>query len=114
MALKEKMIGIVPKEGSVLPPGAPGEMIKIELPEYVIMEVSHKKGEEKWTTIVPCKNERVNLDYKRNGQDEKFACFSNSVNLMFAFTIHETLAQALKKVILLLGRMQSLHVGQIS
>ena len=58
-----KMIGIVPKEGNVLPPGAPGEMIKIEPPEYVIMENSHKKGEQKWTTIVPCKRKKVKLDY---------------------------------------------------
>ena len=109
-----KMIGIVPKEGNVLRPGAPGEMIRIEPPEYVIMEVSHKKGEQKWTTIVPCKRERVTLDYRRNGQEKKFTCWSNSVNLMFAFTIHETQGQTLKKVILLLGRMPGLHVGQIS
>ena len=29
-----KMIGIVPREGNVLPAGAPGEMIMIEPPEY--------------------------------------------------------------------------------
>ena len=33
---------------------------------------------------------------------------------MFAFTIHETQGQTLKKVILLLGRMPGLNVGQIS
>ena len=32
-----KMIGILPEEGNVLPPGAPEEMMKIEPPKYVIM-----------------------------------------------------------------------------
>ena len=109
-----KMIGIVPKEGNVLPAGAPGEMIMIEPPEYVIMEVHHEKKERKWTTIVPCKRKIETLDYRRDGKDKKFFCFSNSVNLMFAFTIHETQGQTLKKVIILLGRMPGLHVGQTS
>ena len=108
-----KMIGIVPKEGNVLPTGDPGEMIMIEPPEYIIMEVSHKKGDKRWTTIVPCKSKRVSLDYKREGKD-KFSCISNCVNLMFAFTIHETQGQTLEKVILLLGRMPGLNVGQIT
>ena len=112
------MIGIVPREGNVLPAGAPGEMIMIEPPEYVIMEVSHKKGDEHWTTIVPCKRKKVSYEYKRHRKDEKkdkkFSCFSNCVNLMFAFTIHETQGQTLEKAILLLGRIQGLSVGQIS
>ena len=58
--------------------------------------------------------EKISLDYKRNGKDKHFSCFSNCVNLMFAFTIHETQGQTLNKVILLLGRMPGLHVGQIS
>ena len=107
-----KMIGIVPKQGNVLPAGAPGEMIMIEPPEYVIMEVTHKKGDRQWTTIVPCKSQKVTLDYRKDGEDKKFSCYSNSVNLMFAFTIHETQGQTLKKVILLLGRMPGLNVGQ--
>ena len=49
------MIGIVPKEGNQLPAGAPGEMIMIEPPEYIVMEVHHSKGDRKWTTVVPCK-----------------------------------------------------------
>ena len=109
-----KMIGIVPREGNVLPAGAPGEMIMIEPPEYIIMEVSHRKGDRQWTTIVPCKRKKVTFDYKREGKDKKFSCYSNSVNLMFAFTIHETQGQTLEKVILLLGRMPGLNVGQIS
>ena len=109
-----KMIGIVPKEGDVLPSGDPGEMIMIEPPEFIIMEVSHKKGDDRWTTIVPCKLKKVSLDYKRDGKDKKFSCMSNCVNLMFAFTIHETQGQTLEKVILLLGRMPGLNVGQIT
>ena len=109
-----KMIGIVPKEGNVLPAGAPGEMIMIEPPEYIIMEVSHKKDKKQWTTIVPCKLEKVTFDYKRDGKDKKFYCMSNSVNLKFAFTIHETQGQTLEKVLLLLGRKPGLHVGSIT
>ena len=109
-----KMIGIVPREGNVLPAGAPGEMIMIEPPEYIIMEVTHTKGDEHWTTIVPCKRQKVTYDYKRDKEDKKFSCFSNSVNLRFAFTIHETQGQTLEKAILILGRMQGLNVGQIT
>ena len=107
-----KMIGIVHKEGNVLPAGAPGDMIMIEPPEYIIMEVSHKKDNKRWTTIVPCKIQKVCLDY-RDEKDKKFYCMSNSVNLKFAFTIHETQGQTLEKVLLLLGRMPGLHVGKI-
>jgi len=109
-----KMIGIVPKEGNVLPAGAPGEMIMIEPPEYIIMEVSHKKDKKKWTTIVACKLEKVSFDYKRDGKDKKFFCMSNSVNLKFAFTVHETQGQTLEKVLLLLGRKPGLSVGSIT
>ena len=109
-----KMIGIVPKEGNVLPAGDPGEMIMIEPPEFIIMEVSHKKGDNRWTTVVPCKSQKVSLDYKRDGKDKKFSCMSNCVNLMFAFTVHETQGQTLEKVVLLLGRMPGLNVGQIT
>ena len=109
-----KMIGIVPKEGDELPGGAPGQMVRIEPPEYIIMEVSHKKDKKQWTTIVPCKLEKVTFDYKRDGKDKKFYCMSNSVNLKFAFTIHETQGQTLEKVLLLLGRKPGLRVGSIT
>ena len=56
-----KMIGIVPKEGNVLPAGAPGEMIMIEPPQYIIMEVHHSNGNKKWTSIVPCKKQIATL-----------------------------------------------------
>ena len=42
-ASQVKTIGIVPKEGNVLPKGALGEKIMNESPEYIIMECSHKK-----------------------------------------------------------------------
>ena len=109
-----KMIGIVPKEGNVLPAGAPGEMIMIEPPEYIIMEVTHKKDKKQWTTIVACKLEKVSFDYRREGKDKKFFCMSNSVNLKFAFTVHETQGQTLEKVLLLLGRKPGLSVGSIT
>ena len=59
------MIGIKPKEGDELPPGAPGEMIMIEQPQYIMMEVHHSKGDRKWTTIVPCKLKEAKLGYKK-------------------------------------------------
>ena len=60
-----RMIGIVPKEGNQLPPGAPGEIIMIEPPQYIIMEVHHSKGDKKWTTTVPCKLQKAKLEYKK-------------------------------------------------
>ena len=60
-----RMVGIVPKEGDQLPPGAPGEMIMIEPPQYIIMEVHHSKGDRKWTTVVPCKLQKAKLEYKK-------------------------------------------------
>ena len=86
----------------------------IEPPEYIIMEVSHKNEKKQWTIIVPCKLEKVSFDYKRDGKDKKFYCMSNSVNLKFAFTVHETQGQTLEKVLLLLGRKPGLSVGSIT
>ena len=60
-----RMVGIVPKEGEQLPPGAPGEMIMIEPPQYIIMEVHHTKGDRKWTTVVQCKIQKAKLEYKK-------------------------------------------------
>ena len=60
-----RMVGIVPKEGDQLPPGAPGEIIMIEPPEYIVMEVHHSKGDRKWTTVVPCKIQTEKLEYKK-------------------------------------------------
>ena len=109
-----KMIGIVPKEGNQLPPGAPGEIIMIEPPQYIIMNVHHSKGDRKWTTVVPCKIQTEKLEYKKNGRDKKFHCLSSKIKLMFAMTIHETQGQTLKRALLLLGRLPGLHVGRVT
>ena len=109
-----RMIGIVPKEGDPLPPGDPGEMIMIEPPQYIIMEVHHSKAGRDWTTVVPCKLQKATLEYKLNGRDKKYHCRSNKVNLMFAMTIHETQGQTLKRALLLLGRLPGLNVGSVT
>ena len=41
-----KMIGIVAETGCKLPSGAPGELVMIEPPKYIIMEVNHENGEK--------------------------------------------------------------------
>merc|ERR1711891_127803 len=79
-----RMIGIVPKEGDQIPPGAPGEMIMIEPPEYIMMEVHHSKAGREWTTVVPCKLQEDKMDYKRDGDENIYYCRSNKVNLKFA------------------------------
>ena len=109
-----RMIGIVPKEGDQIPPGAPGEMIMIEPPEYIMMEVHHSKAGREWTTVVPCKLQEDKLDYKRDGHDKTYYCRSNKVNLKFAMTIHETQGLTLKRVLLLLGRLPGLRVGGVT
>ena len=109
-----RMIGIVPKEGDQIPPGAPGEMIMIEPPEYIIMEVHHSKAGREWTTVVPCKLQEDKLDYKRDGHEKVYYCRSNKVNLKFAMTIHETQGLTLKRVLLLLGRLTGLRVGGVT
>ena len=109
-----RMIGIVPKEGDQIPPGAPGEMIMIEPPEYIMMEVHHSKAGREWTTVVPCKLQEDKLDYKRDGHDKTYYCRSNKVNLKFAMTIHETQGLTLKRVLLLLGRLTGLRVGGVT
>ena len=37
----------------------------IEPPEYIIMEVNHSKGDQKWKTIVPCERQQGTLEYKK-------------------------------------------------
>ena len=41
-----KLVGIVPQRGYKIPTGAPGELIMIEPPEYLIMEVHHDDGQK--------------------------------------------------------------------
>ena len=59
-------------------------------------------------SLVPCKRQITNIEYRRNGKERKYRCYSNQVSLSFAQTIHEVQGQTLDRVILILGR----HVGR--
>ena len=109
-----RMIGIVHDENDyVLPEGSPGEMIMIPPPRFIIMEVHHK-GKVKKTSIFPCEKQQTVLEYKRDGKDCSYRCWSNMVVLTFALTIHETQGQTLSRIILLLGRLPGMCVGRIT
>ena len=54
------------------------------------------------------------MEYKRDGKDCAYRCWSNMVVLSFAFTIHETQGQTLQRIILLLGRLPGMNVGRIT
>ena len=109
-----RMIGIVHDDSDyVLPSGSPGEMIMIPPPRFVIMEVHHK-GKEKKTSIFPCERKQSILEYKRDGKDCSYRCWSNMVVLTFALTIHECQGQTLPRIILLLGRLPGMYVGRIT
>ena len=109
-----RMIGIVHEDSNyVLPEGSPGEMIMIPPPQFIIMEVHHK-GKEKKTTIFPCVRQKSVLEYKRDGKDCCYNCWSNMVVLTFALTIHECQGQTLSRIILLLGRLPGMNVGKIT
>ena len=113
-----KLVGIVPQRGYKLPTGAPGELIMIEPPEYLIMEVHHDDGEKKWKTTISCKRHASTLEYgkrkNKTNQKKKYHCMSTEINLTFSMTIHETQGQTLKRAILLLGRQRGVSVGRIS
>ena len=106
-----KVVGIVHKDGYVLPRGDPGELIKIEPPEYLIMQVI---GEDGTKSLVPCKRQVTELDYRRNGKERTYRCWSNRICLSFAQTIHEVQGQTLDRVIVVLGRHMGRSVGQIT
>ena len=113
-----KMLAIVPQRGYKLPTGAPGELIMIEPPEYIIMEVHHDDGQKKWKSTISCKRHPSTLEYgkKKNKKNEKkkYHCMSTEINLTFSMTIHETQGQTLKRAILLLGRQRGVSIGKIS
>ena len=107
-----RMIDIVFDDDYVLPCGKPGEMIMIPPPTYLIMEVHHK-GKKKYTSILPCQKQRSEIEYYRDRKECVYVCWSNTVVLTFALTVHEVQGQTLKRVILLLGRLPGMNVGKI-
>ena len=104
-------MGIVHKDGYVLPKGGPGEVIKIEPPEYLIMQVIGKDGT---ISLVPCKRQVTEIDYRREGKEKTYRCWSNRVSLSFAQTIHEVQGRTLDRVIVVLGRHMGRSVGKIT
>ena len=106
-----RVVGIVHKEGYVLPKGGAGEVIKIDPPEYVIMQVIKEDGT---ISLVPCKRQVTELDYRRDGKDKTYRCWSNRISLSFAQTVHEVQGRTLDRVIVVLGRHMGRSVGKIT
>ena len=105
------VVGLVHKDGYILPKGGPGEVIKIEPPEYIIMKVTGKDGTQ---TLVPCKRQFTEEDYRFHGKERQYRCWSCSVSLSFAQTVHEVQGQTLGRVILVLGRHAGRSIGKIT
>ena len=108
---KGSVVGLVHKDGYILPKGGPGEVIKIEPPEYIIMKVTGKDGTQ---TLVPCKRQFTEEDYRFHGKERQYRCWSCSVSLSFAQTVHEVQGQTLGRVILVLGRHAGRSIGKIT
>ena len=53
------MVDAIYKNGMSLPAGKPGELIKIDPPDYVIIEVAS----ENRTILVPCKRQLTEIKY---------------------------------------------------
>ena len=67
---KGRVVGLVHKDGYVLPKGGAGEVIKIEPPEYIIMQVTGKDGTQ---TLVPCKRQVTEEEYRYKGRRDNIA-----------------------------------------
>ena len=64
------MVNAIYKNAMQLPDGEPGELIKIEPPDYIIMTVDSESG----TTVVPCKRQFTELPYYLRGEEKKYRC----------------------------------------
>ena len=104
------MTGIFYEDDTVLPTGTPGELIQIEPPQYICMQVSDDNG----ITTVPCKRQSDDIEYYYKGQSRKYYCLSCGVNLAFALTIHEVQGQTLQRAVVVLGRDIGRTIGRVS
>ena len=104
------MTGVFYEDDTVLPPGRPGELIQIEPPKYICMQVSDDNG----ISIVPCKRQFDSLEFYYKSEVRKYGCKSCSVNLAFALTIHEVQGQTLDRAIVVLGRNIGHRIGNVS
>ena len=104
------MTGIFYPDDTVLPRGRAGELIQIEPPEYICMQVSDDNG----ITTVPCKKQSTDIEYYYKSEKRKYYCWSCSVNLAFALTIHEVQGQTLDRAIVVLGRNIGRSIGRVT
>ena len=104
------MTSIFYGDGSVLPRGGAGELIQIEPPQYICMQVSDDTG----ITTVPCKRKASKLEYYYKGAERKYFCLSCSLNLAFALTIHEVQGQTLDRAVIVLGRNIGRSIGRVT
>ena len=104
------MTGILYKDDTVLPRGRPGELIQIEPPHFVCVQVSDDNG----ITTVPCKRQSEDIEYHFKGEKRYYYCQSCGVNLSFALTVHEVQGQTLDRAVIVLGRNIGRSVGRVS
>lgn len=64
------MVNAIYKNGMQLPDGEPGELVKIEPPDFVTISVDSESG----TTIVPCKRQLAELKYWLKGREKTYRC----------------------------------------
>ena len=64
------MVNAIYKNGMQLLDGEPGELIKIEPPDYINISVD----KESCTTVVPCKRQFTELPYYLRGKEKKYRC----------------------------------------
>ena len=64
------MVNAIYKNAMQLPDGEPGELIKIEPPDYIIMTVDSESG----TTVVPCKRQFTELPYYLREERKEYRC----------------------------------------
>ena len=107
---KGNMTGIFFRDDTALPRGRPGELIQIEPPQYICMQVSDDNG----ITTVPCKRMSDDIEYYYKSERRHYYCLSCGVNLAFALTVHEVQGQTLDRAVLLLGRTIGRSIGRVS
>ena len=64
------MINAIYKNGKQLPDGEPGELIKIEPPDFVTISVDSGSG----TTVVPCRRQVAEIKYWFRGEEKVYRC----------------------------------------
>ena len=104
------MSGLFYQDDTVLPRGRPGELIKIEPPQYICIQVNDDNG----ITTVPCKREYDSIEYWYKAKLRQYGCRSCGVKLAFALTIHEVQGQTLDRAVVVLGRNIGRSIGNVS